>query len=219
MSTALLLVDDHVAIAQALASAFRHAGFEPVEHVPDEALDPQGVLAVARRIGAAVALVDINLGRGRSGLAVISALVGAGVTVIALSAQEADELADQAIEAGAAAFLNKAESFHLIEERVGQAARGEPLMPESRRLEAVAAARAARAVGDARLRGFASLPPREGEVLAGLMRGRSPQHIADEQSISVRTVRKHIESVRMKLGVRSQLAAVALAQEVGWPPS
>lgn len=216
MTTAVLLVDDHVAIAQALASAFRHAGFTPVEHVPDDALDPDGVLAAARRIGADVALVDINLGRGRSGLPVISALVGAGVTVIALSAQEGEVLMAEAIEAGAAMFFNKAESFDVIVDHVARAGRGETLLPESRRIEAIDTARAARAAGDERLRGFESLTPREREVLRELMRGRSAQDIATEQSTSVRTVRKHIESVRTKLGVRSQLAAVALAQEVGW---
>ena len=219
MTTSVVLVDDHVAIAQALASGLAHAGFEPVEHVPDDALDPDGVLAVARRIGAGVALVDIDLGRGRSGLPVISALAGAGVTVIALSAHEGSAPMSRAIEAGAAAFLNKAESFEVIVDHVTRASRGEALMTESRRIEAIGVARAARAAEDERLRAFASLTPREREVLAALMRGWSAQDVANEQSTSVRTVRKHIESVRVKLGVRSQLAAVALAQEVGWRPS
>jgi len=37
--------------------------------------------------------------------------------------------------------------------------------------------------------------------------------------VSLTTVRSQIRSVLMKLGVNSQLAAVALARRQGWPPA
>jgi DNA-binding NarL/FixJ family response regulator len=51
----------------------------------------------------------------------------------------------------------------------------------------------------------------ERRVLFYLTTGRSAQDIADELVVSVTTVRSHIRSILRKLGVRSQLAAVAIA--------
>ena len=216
MTTGVLLVDDHVAIAQALESAFRNLGFDPVEHVPAASLEPEAVVEQARRLRPDVALVDLNLGHGRSGLPIISALTGAGVKVLAFSAYDDETLAAQSIEAGALGFFNKAEPFEVIADHVARAARGESLLSVSRHAQLVDIARAARSAQDARRQRFDTLTPREREVLARLVRGQSAQDIADELVTSIRTVRKQIESVRTKLGVRSQLAAVALAREVGW---
>lgn len=52
-------------------------------------------------------------------------------------------------------------------------------------------------------------------MLYYLTTGGSAQEIADEIVVSLATVRSHIRSVLRKLGVRSQLAAVALANRRG----
>jgi DNA-binding CsgD family transcriptional regulator len=51
----------------------------------------------------------------------------------------------------------------------------------------------------------------ERRVLFYLTTGKSAQDIADDLVVSVTTVRSHIRSILRKLGVRSQLAAVAIA--------
>ncbi len=58
---------------------------------------------------------------------------------------------------------------------------------------------------------LAMLTATERRVLFYLTTGRSAQDIADEQVVSLTTVRSHIRSILRKLGVRSQLAAVAIA--------
>jgi|HubBroStandDraft_6_1064221.scaffolds.fasta_scaffold10825_4 DNA-binding CsgD family transcriptional regulator len=57
----------------------------------------------------------------------------------------------------------------------------------------------------------------ERRVLFYLTIGKSAQDIADDLVVSVTTVRSHIRSILRKLGVRSQLAAVAIAnsQDLG----
>jgi DNA-binding CsgD family transcriptional regulator len=55
----------------------------------------------------------------------------------------------------------------------------------------------------------------ERRVLFYLTTGRSPQDIAQELVVSLATVRSHIRSILRKLGVRSQLAAVAIANSRG----
>ena len=56
---------------------------------------------------------------------------------------------------------------------------------------------------------------REIEVLRLLALGRRTEQVADTLGISANTVRTHIQNLTAKLGVRSRLAAVALARRVG----
>lgn len=63
---------------------------------------------------------------------------------------------------------------------------------------------------------LSTLTRREGEVLNGLLLGHNADQIANEQVVSLATVRSHIQSILRKLGVNSQLAAVVLAQRAGW---
>lgn len=60
-------------------------------------------------------------------------------------------------------------------------------------------------------RRFSALTPRERDVLGELLAGRSAARIAEADQVSLATVRSHIRAVLTKLGVSSQLAAVALA--------
>jgi len=64
-----------------------------------------------------------------------------------------------------------------------------------------------------------TLTPREREVLSALAKGQRAEAIASESGVSSATVRSQIRSVLAKLGVNSQLEAVALAWTVGWLPT
>ena len=218
MTTSLLLVDDHAAIAQALASVLRAAGFDPVSVVPPEHLDVDGVLAVARRDAPDVALVDLNMGSGRSGLSLIGPLVGAGVRVVAFTAHDDDLSRAYCFEAGAAGFLSKTEPFDTITDYIVRVSRGDVVVSQSERGDLLALARATRAAGDERVYRFQTLSPRERHVLSAMLLGRSAKEIAADQAVAVKTVRSQIESIRSKLDVHTQLAAVALAREIGWIP-
>ena len=59
------------------------------------------------------------------------------------------------------------------------------------------------------------LTPREREVLARLCAGQSAKRIAAEKLVSAHTVRNHIRNILVKLGVHSQLEAVAVARRLG----
>jgi LuxR family maltose regulon positive regulatory protein len=50
------------------------------------------------------------------------------------------------------------------------------------------------------------------------MAGRRPAAIARDDFVSLHTVRTQIRSMLRKLGVHSQVEAVALAHRVGWRP-
>ena len=60
-----------------------------------------------------------------------------------------------------------------------------------------------------------SLTPREVEVLRLLVAGKPDREIADELSISVRTIEHHVARILAKLDVRSRTAAVSAAIATG----
>jgi DNA-binding NarL/FixJ family response regulator len=59
------------------------------------------------------------------------------------------------------------------------------------------------------------LTRREVEVLHLLARGLMDREIAETLGISDRTVHKHVENIRAKLGVRTRASAVAEARRRG----
>src|SRR3546814_6399644 len=61
--------------------------------------------------------------------------------------------------------------------------------------------------------GAGDLTGREREILVGLARGRTNRHLADVLFVSEATVKTHVSSLLMKLGVRSRVQAVILAYE------
>jgi two-component system nitrate/nitrite response regulator NarL len=63
---------------------------------------------------------------------------------------------------------------------------------------------------------WASLSPREREVLSQMMAGLSAEAIAVSLGTSVSTVRTQIGGVIHKLGVHSQREAIALAYRSNW---
>lgn len=66
-------------------------------------------------------------------------------------------------------------------------------------------------------RRLAWLSDRERVVLLHMMDGLSAEQIAAADYVTVATVRSQIRSILLKLGVTSQLAAVALAYRTIWP--
>jgi DNA-binding NarL/FixJ family response regulator len=63
---------------------------------------------------------------------------------------------------------------------------------------------------------FARLTEREQVVLSELMEGQCAEDIAKAAFVSISTVRSQIKAILQKLGVNSQLAAVAMARRAGW---
>lgn len=53
----------------------------------------------------------------------------------------------------------------------------------------------------------------ERRVLAGLVEGRSNQQIADQNNVSVNTIKSHLKNLYRKLQVRNRAQAVSLAKK------
>jgi DNA-binding NarL/FixJ family response regulator len=117
----------------------------------------------------------------------------------------------EAVEAGAAGFLDKNTAVDDLLATIRAAAAGEVLVDPAvlaSLLPRLAAERQSTQDVNARL---ARLTAREREVLGLMSAGCRNDAIATRLVISTPTVRTHAQNILLKLGVHSQLEAVALA--------
>lgn len=124
----------------------------------------------------------------------------------------------ECIEIGAVGFVAKSESFDRLLEAIREVAAVQTLLTADQRTELLLELRPQRAATEARLKPFTRLTPRERQVLQALHEGKQAEALAREWVLSVATIRSQIRSVLQKLGVSSQLQAVALARRAGWHP-
>ncbi len=200
-----------------LASALRQQGLEAEVAT---AATPEALLDDARRTRPAVVLLDLDLGPPLgSGLDLIGPLLAAGATVVMVTGVTDRARLGACLEAGAAGVVSKAVGLPDLLTAVSRAARGESALDPAERDGLLAALRARRLDESHRLAPFWSLSGREQEVLARLVSGEQAEAIAAGSFVSVSTVRSQIRAILLKLGVKSQLAAVALARQAGWPPN
>ena len=214
-SGGLLLVDDHELLAQSLSWALRAEGLDVDVVTPT---DVQQILDAADRLNPRVVLLDLDLGRLGSALPLITPIRDRGPLVVMLTGETDRVRLAECLEAGASGLLDKSTSFDELVEGVREAMDLGALITTHRREQLLGELRRQRTHRSKLLEPFERLTTREREVLTSLLDGQSADAIATASFVSVTTVRSQIRSVLMKLGVNSQLAAVALARRQGWPP-
>lgn len=215
----LLVIDDHAVMGHALAMALQLQGFEQARslHARPDISDDELVAEVRAAGDGTVVLLDLHLGDDRMATSMIPTMVGCGAQVLVLTAEHDLQLLGGCLEAGADGVFDKAQPFDQLVETLRDAVRGETVMSRVAREELLAALRSARRSDEQRLAPFEALTPREQDVLRGLLAGDSVEAIARQRVVALSTVRSHVKGLLRKLGVNSQLAAVALARDAGWP--
>lgn len=191
----------------ALVSALHAGGLAavrigPVEHLRDGSGLP--------RRGPGVLVVDIDV---PNATVVIPGATSLGWTVLAVGSESEQELAATAIVAGAVGWIPKSASIDALVEAVSAAAAGRLSMTADVRAAWLELHRHANAAVLARLQQLEQLSPREREVLWHLAEGRRVAEIRELLFLSVATVRTHIRSILVKLGVNSQEQAAAIFRE------
>lgn len=208
----VLIVDDHDLVGTSLAYSLSAEGLDARRA---GAVDVVGVLADAATSPVGLALLDLDLGRDRSGqrfdgVDLVAPLTERGWRCIVLSSTADRTRIGAALAAGALAAVPKQAPLPLLLGKVRAALAGLRVMsPETRQCFIDS-----HLVRDAERREIAEklerLTRREREVLAELARGHRAQAVADQYVVSLATVRTQIRSVLGKLEVGSQLEAVAL---------
>jgi DNA-binding NarL/FixJ family response regulator len=212
----VLIVDDHELLAESLRLMLTAEGFDVV--VPG--VLPAEVYSCAQQTPPDVVLLDLDLGvEGGDGAALVEGLAVGGARVVVVSGTPDRLRVAACLESGACGYVSKAASLDDLLAAVRVAASGDEVMSEAQRLDLLAELRDARTQRKRELAPFQDLTGRERFVLAQVIEGRSAAEIALASYVSEATVRTQIRGVLGKLGVRSQLAAVAAARRAGWEPA
>ncbi|MHB1553856.1 MAG: response regulator transcription factor [Acidimicrobiales bacterium] len=210
---AVMLVDDHRLFSTSVALALRSKGFE-VDAPPLTSL-----AELRDRISEArpdLVIVDRALGGIGDGEPLIACARAAGVPAVVVSGALDDVAAGRCYALGAAACLSKSEPLEVLLAIVAAVAGGEQPVPRGEQDRLVDVWRRWQAAADAAAGPFGQLTRRESEVLRGLMDGIPVRAIAAANVVSEVTVRSQVRGILAKLGVSSQLEAVAMAQRAGW---
>jgi DNA-binding NarL/FixJ family response regulator len=214
MTIRIVIADDQAVVRSGFRAILED---EPDLEVVDDAADGLAAVEVARRRSADVVLMDIRMPR-LDGLEATRRLAGQGVEhpidVIVVTTFDLDEYVFGALRAGAAGFLLKDASPDTLIAAIRAVAAGHGLIAPvvTRRL---IARFAASAPDPARSHELERLSEREREVLLEVAYGRSNGQIARRLFIEEATVKSHVSSILLKLGLQSRVQAVILAYETG----
>jgi len=184
--------------------------------VVGEAGDGDEAVALVEAAGPDVVLMDVRMPRVDGVEAtrrILARFGGAAPKVLVLTTFDLDELAADAIEAGASGFILKDTRPELLLAAIRTVAEGTQ----------VVAAGATRAVFE-RFRQRATnapgadydrLTPREREILLRAAQGLSNAEIAAAEFLSEATVKTHVSRVLTKLALRDRVQLVVYAYEHG----
>jgi DNA-binding NarL/FixJ family response regulator len=129
------------------------------------------------------------------------------VKVVLLTGSDIEAALPMALRAGCVGYLEKTSALEALAPAVRSAAEGEIVIspPDLTRLVSEPPAEGA----------VDALTAREHDILTLMAEGLPNQAIADRLTLSVHTVRTHVQTVLAKLGAHSKLEAVAVARRRG----
>jgi Response regulator containing a CheY-like receiver domain and an HTH DNA-binding domain len=197
----ILLADDQALVRGALAALL---GLEHDLEVVAEVGRGDEVVAAARRSGAQVCLLDIEM-PGADGIEVVGALRRElpGCRSLMVTTFGRPGYLRRALEAGAAGFVVKDTPARQLAEAVRRVHAGLRVVDPELAAESLA-------------EGVNPLTDREREVLRVALAGGTVAAIAARVHLSAGTVRNHLSSAIGKTGTATRAEAARIAQERGW---
>jgi DNA-binding NarL/FixJ family response regulator len=201
LKTRILLADDHAVVRQGLRFVL---DAQPDLQVVAEAAD--GAEAV-RRAGPAdvhLAVLDVAMPR-MTGLQAAAALTerDPALKVVMLSMYDSEQYLYEALRAGASGYVLKSAADRDLVEACRSAMRGEPFLYPAAITALIRDYLERARVGSVLLED--PLSPRELEVVKLIAEAYTSDMIAQELSISRRTVDRHRENILAKLGMRDRV--------------
>jgi DNA-binding NarL/FixJ family response regulator len=213
MAIRIVIVDDHRLFREGLRALLR---MESDLQVLEEAGDAVEAVTLAEKLRPDVILMDLAL-PGASGISATREIMrrNPAMRVLLLSMMLDEEHVAQALEAGAVGYVAKEQAAQEVFQAIRVVAAGKrylsPLIPPSV-LEEYMRQRARGEPGQTPLR---SLTNREREIFDLAVRGHSNESIAQNLTISRRTVETHRGRILRKLGAHSAADLVRIAARHG----
>jgi DNA-binding NarL/FixJ family response regulator len=197
----LLVVDDHPIFRAGLLALVAN---EPDMRVVGEAADGREAVAKFHELLPDITLLDLQM-PGMNGIDALRAIRKdyPATKVIVLTTYAGDVLAQQALKAGAQAYVLKGMIRRELLDTIRAVGNG------LKRISADVANQIAEHMG------HESLSEREMEVLRLVALGNSNKRIAGHLSITEQTIKGHLKSILAKLGASDRTHAVTLALKRG----
>lgn len=220
-TTRVAVVEKQALLAESLTLALAEHGFATsAVRAPEDMDDARVLLAPILRVRPKVVVLDPDLGETSDAMGLVRPLKRAGCAVVVVTPTCDDERWGQALALGAHAVLSESDGLVKVAETLRRVAAGEPTMGATQRLELIQFWHRQQLRREGHRARLALLTPREREVLAQLAEGERVGDIARNFQVSEATVRTQVKSILSKLGVNSQIAAVAVTRDARWhlPP-
>jgi len=210
----VLIADDHAVVREGTRQILEQ---EPDLDVVAEASDGEEAVSMAGSSKPDVAIIDISMPKmdGIEATRQIKAQYPT-VVVLILTAYDDDQFIFSLLEAGAAGYLLKSVRGHELVDAVRAVYSGESVLHPAVARKVLNRFSPASAKSSEVKKPSDLLSERELEVLKLATRGQSNQDIADELTLSLRTVQAHLGHIFNKLQVSSRTEAVVHALKEGW---
>ncbi len=208
----ILLAEDHVVVRESIRQSLeRKTNFKVV----GEANDGEEAVKMALELQPDVIIMDISMPK-LNGIEATRKIKAnqPSVAILALTAYDYEQYIFPLLAAGAAGYLLKDVSSWELIHAIETVHKGESVLHPTVARKVLQ--RFKRTGGDTGEEVTKILTEQEITVLKMAAKGMNNKNIADELSISVRTVESHLASIFTKLGVGSRTEAVIQAMKEGW---
>ncbi len=205
-----MVVDDHRALAEAVATVIGLDDMLEVAGVAGDIASAEALLRQHQDID--VVLLDVHL-PGVDGIEGIARMrqISPDLKVVVFTGHPDNLLLKRALAAGATGYISKESSLDEVAEALRNPMRTGMFL-SAREVERLASSSMPASPTPSTAADTRGLTRRELEILGLLASGTSVATIANEQFLSIHTLRDHVKSIYRKLGAHSQLEAVALAR-------
>jgi two-component system, NarL family, response regulator NreC len=210
MSIRILIADDHGVMRAGLRAVLED---EPDLQIVGEATNGEEALHLASQLQPDIILLDIGM-PGIDGIEVTRRLrrLAPQTQALILTVYEDERLLSEAIQAGASGYVIKRALEEELLSAIRAVSRGDMYIhPAITRL----LVKGINPITESKKSALGSLTPREQEVMGYIVRGYTNRQIAETMVISVRTVEGHRASLFSKLGIKTRVELVELAERYG----
>jgi DNA-binding NarL/FixJ family response regulator len=200
MNIRLILADDHEMMREGLKSLIQQ---EPGMEVAGEADNGKETVKLAAKAGAHVVVMDVAM-PDLNGIEATRKIIAANpnTKVVALSGHANKEFVREMLTAGASAYVLKKRAYEELVRAIREVMKGKKyLSPDIAQGVVDDYVELSSSISDKPA--FVLLTDREREILQQLAEGKSTKEMADDLSVSVKTVETHRRNIMEKLNLHS----------------